>query len=81
MSASTTRIDERREGRRFDPDGVEDAHMRKLATLTQLVDGRCADAQLVRDSPHREEAAMDPSWTQRFVFGWCALGDSWIGLW
>jgi hypothetical protein len=47
----------------------------------QAVDRRGTDAEAARDLGYAEQIFLDPSWTQRFVFGRCALGDSWIGLW
>ena len=61
-------------------DRVQDADVCEFAACAQAVDGRSADAEAARDITHAEQIFLDPSWTQRFVFLRCGMGDSGIGL-
>src|SRR5712692_8443064 len=72
--------DEGGEVRGGNPDRVQDADVRELTACAEAVNRRGAHAKAERDLGHIEQIFLDLSWTRRFVFGRCPLGDSWIGL-
>ncbi len=42
---------------------------------------RRAHPELPRGLSHAKQLPLDPSWTRRFVFLRCGMGDSWIRAW
>ena len=48
----------------------------ELAACAQPVDRRCANSEATRDLSYAEQIFLDPSWTRRFVFLRCGMGDS-----
>ena len=63
----------------WDAEGVQDADVGQVSTGAERVNGRGAHPELSRGRSDREKNILDPSWTQRFVFLRCGMGDSWIG--
>jgi len=76
LRRSTSSSDEGLQIRLRDPDGVQDANVRELSVGAERVNGRHAHPELPRGSSDREQNILDPSWTQRFVFLRCGMGDS-----
>lgn len=72
--------DERREVGRRNSDRVQDADVRQFAARAEAVDRRGAHAEAARDLADAEQIFLDPSWTQRFVFLRCGMGNSGIRL-
>ena len=79
-SVSASGVDKRGKVRGRDADGVQDSNVREFCSLAEAIDGRRAYTEQARHRGHREQAVLDPSWTQRFVFLRCGMGDSWIRL-
>jgi len=52
----------------------------EFAAFAEVVDRRCANAKATRDLTDAEQIFLDPSWTQRFAFLRCGMGDSRIRL-
>jgi hypothetical protein len=62
-------------------DGVQDADVRQLSLGAERVNGRSAHSEVLRGSCDGEQNILDPSWTPKFVFLRCGLGDSGSWLW
>ena len=74
-------FDELSEIVRGDAERVQDANVRQLSSGAQAVDCRAAKPELSGDFWDREQGVLDPSWTRRFVFLQCGMGDSGIQCW
>jgi len=51
----------------------------QLSKGAERVNRRLAYSKLHCRSSDREQNTLDPTWTRRFVFLRCGMGDSWIG--